>query len=71
MCVEMFLGVYDRGLYGTTVVKQRIYWLSEVYGDQINAHFEKDKIGENGFHSGSWKGVDFDVFVLNSQIIIR
>ena len=42
LCVlKGFIGMYNRGFYGSEVVKRCIYWPSVIYGDQINAHFEK------------------------------
>ena len=35
------IGMYERGLYGSVVVNKHIYWPPGIYGDQINAHFEK------------------------------
>ena len=32
------IGMYDRGVYDSEVVKKRRYWPSGIYGDQINAH---------------------------------
>ena len=40
-CVlEYFIGMYERGVYGSTVVEKGIYWSSGIYGDKVNAHFE-------------------------------
>ena len=39
-CVLKFLiSMYDRGVYGSSVVMKRRCWLSGIYGDQINAGF--------------------------------
>ena len=41
-CVlKWLIGMYDRGVYGSTVAKKYRYWPSGIYGDQINGHFEK------------------------------
>ena len=64
-CVlEGLIGMYDIGVYGSSLVKKRGYWPSGINGNQINAHFEKKEIGEHDCHSGNWKGFDFDVFVV-------
>ena len=58
------LGVFERGVYGSALVKKHIYWPTGTYGEYINAHFEKIYIGEHECLSWNWKGVDFDVFVV-------
>ena len=45
------------------MVKNHIYFPSVIYEYQINADFEKNKIGEHEYHSRNWKGVEFDVFI--------
>ena len=35
------IGIYDKRVYGSAVVKERIYWPSGIYGNQINAHLKK------------------------------
>ena len=37
------IGMYNRGVNGSTVVKKRGYQPSGIYGDQINVHFEKNR----------------------------
>ena len=38
-CVlKVLVGIYERGVYGISVTKKRIYWPEVIYGDQINAH---------------------------------
>ena len=41
------LGVFERGVYGSALVKKHIYWPTGTYGEYINAHFEKIYIGEH------------------------
>ena len=46
------------------MAKKLRYWLSGIYEDQINDHFEKKEIGEHDCHLGNWKGFYFDVLVV-------
>ena len=57
-----FIGMYGRGVYGSAGANKRIYWPSGIYVDQINAHFNKNKMGEHECTLGNWIGVDSDVF---------
>ena len=43
LCVlKGLIGLYEIGVYGSAVVKNRRYWPPGIYGDQINYHFEKE-----------------------------
>ena len=55
--------MFERGLYGSTLVKRRRCWPTRIYGDRINAHCKKET-GENDCLSGNWKGLGSDVLVL-------
>ena len=42
LCVlKGFIGMYERGVYGSAVAKEHMYWLSRINGDKINDHFNK------------------------------
>ena len=48
--LKWLIGMYEIVVYGRTVLKKRRYWLSGINGYQINAHFEKNEIGEHDQH---------------------
>ena len=41
-----------REFYGISLIKNRLYWPREVYGDSINDYFRSKNIGDVGFISG-------------------
>ena len=59
--------MFEIVIYGSALVKKRIYWSTEIYGDEINAYFERRKIGEHGYLSENWKGIYLDVFFVKDQ----
>ena len=36
LCIKMFIGMFDRGLYGSELAKKNRYWPTVIYGYGIN-----------------------------------
>ena len=65
--IKGLMVTYYRVVYVSTMVKNHKYWPRRIYGDKINAHFEKKKIGEHECHSRNWKEFYFAVFVVKEK----
>ena len=40
--IKGLIGMFWRGFYGITLMKKCIYWPTGIYGDETNAHCEKN-----------------------------
>ena len=46
LCVTNFLvNLRKKGVFGAALIKKRIYWLENIKGDAIDAHFSSKEVG--------------------------
>ena len=44
LCIKRFIGMFERGFYGSELAKKNRYWRTEIYGYGINANCKINKL---------------------------